>query len=548
MAGVDVGLAPRVVIVVITWNRKADVLGVLEALSKQNHPLKRMEVVIVDNASTDGTLEAIQKRWAPERIVHNPTDRAHEPAFERSTPFTGKPADQVGQNRAGFCSLTVVRNEANLGGCGGFNTGFGFIDQVIATGPGGDPDFVWLVDDDVDLPEDALESLVKTAQSDPAIGLVGSRTIDKGDRKTTIESTIYFDPATGTMGPDPVSGHAQAEAHSKWLTTTSTGAARGLGTFTGKRDVDVVSACSMLARWSGVQKVGFWDHRFFIYCDDADWCLRFARAGYRVVLDLDARVFHTPWIDKLTPARAYYADRNVLWMMQKQLPTPTLRKVMRGRINDTLRRSIRAGFLSRLFHGEIGRRTVHDLITDRDGKLDNGGPKAQPLIEALETAGLLDGKPVLVLCNQPDSLIWADELRKRVGLALAEAGNKKGEPSWVYFVRNDIPGAEDDELWKKLGRPERVVYSPRMMSKMRRQLPLLHRSAHRVVFNLTNDVPLIRGGWTIHVDLRNDGVAQVDKDTILRRVSFLARWLVTMVRSRVYLGRVEQGSPEGRYG
>lgn len=35
----------------------------------------------------------------------------------------------------------------------------------------------------------------------------------------------------------------------------------------------------MLAHWSGVKKVGFWDYRYFIYCDDADWCLHSRRRG-----------------------------------------------------------------------------------------------------------------------------------------------------------------------------------------------------------------------------------------------------------------------------
>ena len=59
-----------------------------------------------------------------------------------------------------------------------------------------------------------------------------------------------------------------------------------------------------------------WDYRYFIYCDDADWCLRFARAGFKVVCNLDAVVYHTPWFQKLTPARLYYSQRNIVWVIQ----------------------------------------------------------------------------------------------------------------------------------------------------------------------------------------------------------------------------------------
>src|SRR6185369_13414681 len=143
--------------------------------------------------------------------------------------------------------------------------------------------YAWLVDDDIDLPDHALAQLLSTAESDGTIGLVGSRTVDFADRQTTIETTIYFDRENGWMGPDPTPGHPRAEEHRRWV--ESVGGTRGRLPFAGLRDVDVVSACSLLARWSAVKKVGLWDARFFIYCDDADWCLRFPAAGFRVVLD-----------------------------------------------------------------------------------------------------------------------------------------------------------------------------------------------------------------------------------------------------------------------
>ena len=45
--------------------------------------------------------------------------------------------------------------------------------------------------------------------------------------------------------------------------------------------------------------------------------LAWIRAGYRVVCNLDAVVFHTPWFQKLTPARLYYSQRNIVWVIQK---------------------------------------------------------------------------------------------------------------------------------------------------------------------------------------------------------------------------------------
>ena len=368
---------PNVAVIIVTWNRAAMVCDVIAALARQRFPRSAIDAVVVDNASTDGTAELLVERWGAERIVPNPTQHAHEPAFAEPTP-TGR-----GPNRAGLRSLTVVRNAHNLGGCGGFNTGFAYVQHAfdVPDSPT-PPDYVWLVDDDIDLPDDAAQRLVEAATNDPSIGLVGSRTVDIRNRDTTIETTVYFDRRTGLMTDNAPPGHPRHDEHKAWAERV--GGTKGRREYSGLRDVDVVSACSLLARWSAVREVGFWDWRYFIYCDDADWCLRFARAGRRVVLNLDAVVYHTPWHHKLTPARLYYAQRNILWVLQKILPPRELRRVTLRRLAGLMKDSLVAATHRRLFHAEIIRRTADDACRGRAGKLDFEGPPTEPLMDALE--------------------------------------------------------------------------------------------------------------------------------------------------------------------
>src|SRR5262249_8110898 len=163
------------------------------------------------------------------------------------------------------------------------------------------------------------------------------------------------------------------------------------------------------------EKVGFWDWRYFIYCDDADWCLRFRRAGYRVVLNLDAVVYHTPWNMKLTVARIYYAQRNLLWMVQKEVPRKDLRRIMTRRMGKMLLDSVHAAGHRRLFHADIIRRTALDVAINRAGKLEAEGPTAEPIIDALRKAGALGpGATVAVLCAHTGSLEAADAVRRNV--------------------------------------------------------------------------------------------------------------------------------------
>ncbi len=114
----------RVVAVVVTWNRRELLVEALAALRGQTHELSAL--VVVDNASTDGTDELL----------------------------------------AGEAGLDVVVLEKNTGGAGGFAVG---IEQALTHGP----DLVWLLDDDTIPTPDAARGLVRAWQE--YAGPVGRR-------------------------------------------------------------------------------------------------------------------------------------------------------------------------------------------------------------------------------------------------------------------------------------------------------------------------------------------------------------------------------------
>jgi GT2 family glycosyltransferase len=544
-SAVEVGTAPgraahldpieyaRVAVIIVTWNRRAAVNAVLAAVVRQDYPADHLDVAVIDNGSSDGTAAFLTERWKPERVIDNTTERAEQPAFGEG------PAQASSGNAAGFASLTIVRNTHNLGGCGGFNTGFAWVESLPSP-----PHYVWLVDDDVDLPADALPRLVRTAASDPSIGLVGSRTVDFDDRHTTIETTIYFNPDTGAMAPHPPPGHRMHDSHRRWI--EQVGDVRGPREFSGVREVDVLSACSLLARWSAVRTVGYWDRRYFIYCDDADWCLRFARAGHRVVLDLDAVVYHTYWLAKLTPARAYYAERNLAWLNEKILDPAPLRRSAAKRTGSLLLQSRKAATHCRLFHAEILRRTVADIARGRGGRLDDEGPAPIPLMEAFERAGAMrPDAEILVMCSTRDSPRWADELRSTVTHALLEAGRPADQPRWTYVVG---PAADDPAALLPM-QPERIRFENTRGSKLRAQTRYLRRRpAAVVVFDQANDFPLMCSTWNIHVDRRRPDRVQLERDGLWVRARFFARWVITAARGAWYAATVRPCPHRGVYG
>lgn len=530
----------RIGIIIVTWNRKGFVTSVLQALGKQTYAMGLVDVVVVDNAGTDGTLDHLIGLYSPERVVDNDTARADEPNFAPPR------FERQASNTLGFRSLTLVRNTSNMGGCGGFNTGFAYY-ASRSTIASENPDYVWLVDDDIDLPANALEQLERAMTNDASLGLVGSRTVDLNDRARTIETTIFYNRATGAMQDHAPHGHPHERAFSEW--SARVGGPKGHGPFTGLMDVDVVSACSLLARWSAVMGtatgaqgrpgVGFWDARYFIYCDDADWCLRFAKAGWRVVLNLDAVVFHTPWNLKLTPARIYYANRNRVWMAQKVLPTPELRTVTRRIFRSILADSLRAAFMRRSFHSRIILDTGLHVAKGVAGKTGSDGPAARPTVEVLRELGLLTGDrgPVAVILNVWDSAQWFASVRETV-----KAGLKPGErePAWLPVTRNDVQNPPEGS----------VVYGASLKSRLKRQLWVMRRRPSAVlVFDQINDFPVLQGpAVNLHMDHRKPEMVQVERDGWLTRARFVCAWAFGAARLMWYAATVKPYASTTRYG
>ena len=113
--------AVRVHAVVVTYNRKGLLLECLAALARQTHRLER--VLVVDNASTDGTEAALD-----------------------------------GSDLGARLPLEYLRLERNGGGSEGFHYGVGALLE-------GDADWLWIMDDDCEPADDALERLLDTPQA-----------------------------------------------------------------------------------------------------------------------------------------------------------------------------------------------------------------------------------------------------------------------------------------------------------------------------------------------------------------------------------------------
>jgi len=241
----DLPMSSSIAAIICTWNKRDDLLECLASLAKvAGEPF---DVVVVDNASSDGTTEAVRRR---------------------------------------FPAAKLIVNTKNLGGAGGFNSGLRYVLDA------GKYRFAWLLDNDVVVDPGALTGLRAEFDRDPTVAIAGSLILRR-DTPTTLQELgarvsletferepIYKDYPLAAIGKEPL-------------------------------EVDYVPACSLLVDLEKVRRVGLLDEEFFLYYDDVEWCIRMKRAGYRVMATPMSRVWHREGgRNRTSNLPVYYAWRN----------------------------------------------------------------------------------------------------------------------------------------------------------------------------------------------------------------------------------------------
>jgi len=248
-------MPPRVVLLILTWNRRDDVLRCVASLPRQSYA--NVTPVVIDNASRDDTVAALRARHA---------------------------------------ELTIIENRRNLGYAGGNNTG---IRWALERGA----DYVQLINSDTEVTPELTAELVRVAEADARIAVVGCRNLLMED-----PARLWGAYSTLTYGPFLVrSDGAGAPDGPHWRVV---------------RDVDAVIGNGYLWRRAALEQIGLLDETLFGYHEDVDWCERARRGGWRVVYAGTAAIIHRggsssrPEHARVFPAR-YFLGRNAVRFVRR---------------------------------------------------------------------------------------------------------------------------------------------------------------------------------------------------------------------------------------
>lgn len=191
--------------------------------------------------------------------------------------------------RDAYPDVEIIALQENLGYAGNNNVGIAAAMQAGA-------DWVFVLNEDTILAPDCLEQLIAVGESDSRIGIVGPMVYHHSEPQV-IQS------AGGVLGKYWQSSHlAQNELDR--------------GQFDQPHAVEWISGCAILVRRQVIEQVGALDTRFFYYWEETEWCLRTARAGWRIVHVPQAKLWHkgVQRDYKPGPNVTYYNTRNRLMM------------------------------------------------------------------------------------------------------------------------------------------------------------------------------------------------------------------------------------------
>jgi GT2 family glycosyltransferase len=253
-------------VIIVNWNTCELLRQCLRSLRTDN-PSISSEVIVVDNNSSDDSVEMVRREFEYVYLIPNQTNR-------------------------GFAAAN---------------------NQGIAVANGR---YVLLLNSDTIVLDRAIERTIAFAEKHLDTAVVGCRVLNP-DR--TLQNSCFMFPS--------ILNWVLFSSYLYRLFPDNRFFGRELMTWWARddaREVDVVTGCYMLVRKEALDQVGAMDERFFMYAEETDWCYRFKAKGWKNRFTPDAEIIHIGGASavKLGSQRAQVTNRSFVRYMFKHWSKP----------------------------------------------------------------------------------------------------------------------------------------------------------------------------------------------------------------------------------
>ncbi|WP_082256253.1 glycosyltransferase family 2 protein [Haloferax sp. ATB1] len=240
-------------VIIVNWNNYEDTSECIESLQNQD---AQTTIYLIDNGSTDGSIDKIERE---------------------------------------FNDIEIIKNRTNRGFATAVNQGLDAAHQDNAS-------YFFLANSDIKLQDpNSLSELVGTCKQD-GFGIVSARVVKPGGDE------IWFEQGK-------INWFTGGSAHVCDAGILKTGVMRSNNIDCGEITAsnDYVPLCSALIDQSVYQSVGHLPEDYFLYYEDVDYCTKVREAGFEIVTDLNVNVIHKESASsggRTSPTASYYTSRN----------------------------------------------------------------------------------------------------------------------------------------------------------------------------------------------------------------------------------------------
>lgn len=217
-------------VIIVSWNTR-DLLEACLASVLSSEGVGRLDIVVIDNASIDGSLNTVTERFPAVRTIANPDNRGFAAATNQGIAVTSTP-------------------------------------------------IILLLNSDTEVAPDAIRALVSALAADPGLGAVGARLVDPDGAVQTScsRASTAWREAVHVLRLERVARGLDYPA-STWRSDEPV-------------EVDVIQGACLMVRREVIDVVGGLDEGYFMYSEETEWCERIRTAGWRLAWVPSATVVH----------------------------------------------------------------------------------------------------------------------------------------------------------------------------------------------------------------------------------------------------------------
>lgn len=244
---------PKVFVITLNWNGKKLLDDCISSLLDMEYP--NFEVIMVDNGSTDGSVEFVRHKYP---------------------------------------QVYIIETGSNLGYSGGFNIGLDYAFNKK------EAEYVLVINNDVKVDKKVISELVKVAEENEKIGFVTGK-------------VYYFD------SPDVLQTVGKKEDPVRWSGGHIGNREFDSGQYDQVKELFFADDIFTLVNGKMYKVTGGYDTSFFLQSEEYDWQARAKALGFKIMYTPHAKIWHkeSMTLGKTSPLKAYYDARNPMIVILK---------------------------------------------------------------------------------------------------------------------------------------------------------------------------------------------------------------------------------------